>query len=86
LSAPNRVNWQASSKCLTRNRLRRVSSLTTARAAEIGNLVICNYKLIETITLAITIGNWHYLDICTQKTQRFKSGFGYFANILQISN
>jgi len=28
--------------------------------AEMGNLVICNHKLIETITLPITIGNWHY--------------------------
>ena len=30
---------------------------------EIGNLVICNWKLIETITLPITIGNWHYSRI-----------------------
>jgi hypothetical protein len=26
----------------------------------IGTLVICNRKLIEAITLPITIGNWHY--------------------------
>ena len=25
---------------------------------EMGNLAICNQKLIETITLPITIGNW----------------------------
>ncbi len=28
-----------------------------------GNLVIFNWKLIETITLPITIGNWHYSRI-----------------------
>ena len=28
-----------------------------------GNLVIFNQKLIETITLPITIGNWHYSRI-----------------------
>jgi len=28
-----------------------------------GNIVIGNYKLIETITLPITIGDWHYSRI-----------------------
>jgi hypothetical protein len=28
-----------------------------------GNLVICNQTVIETITLPITIGNWHYSRI-----------------------
>jgi hypothetical protein len=27
---------------------------------EMGNLVVCSLKLIETITLPIAIGNWHY--------------------------
>ena len=30
---------------------------------EMGNLLICNQKPIETITLPITIGNWHYSRI-----------------------
>ena len=30
---------------------------------EMGNLIICNQKLIETISLPITIGNWHYSRI-----------------------
>ncbi len=43
------------------------SSVAYARlkvpSPEIGNLVIDNSKLIETITLPITIGNWHYSKI-----------------------
>jgi len=37
--------------------------MTTRRWSEIGNLVIGDSKLIETITLPITIGNWHYSRI-----------------------
>ena len=51
-------------------------STSTPRPA-IGNLAIGYWRLIETITLQITIGNWHYSDKCTQKTQRLKSGLGF---------
>ncbi len=31
--------------------------------SQIGNLAICNYKLIEATTLPISIGDWHYSRI-----------------------
>jgi hypothetical protein len=43
-----------------RNRFQVPWGLTNALAPEMGNLVNCNSRLIETITLPITIGNWHY--------------------------
>jgi hypothetical protein len=49
-----------------------------------GNLVICNSKLIETITLVITIGNWHYSrirvigNVVDSITEPRKNNYFYF--------
>ena len=37
-----------------------ISHMTCHKPAEMGNLAVCNRKLIGTITLPITSGNWHY--------------------------
>ena len=54
------------------------------RTAEMGNLVICDWRLIEANTLPITIGNWHYSrirgigNVVDSVTEPRKNNYFYF--------
>ena len=63
MASPATRSWPTAATGASAHATRASASRLTRLVPQTGNSVIGNSKLIETITLTLTIGYWHYSNI-----------------------